>query len=233
MSDKKFRNENKYLISYMDYLTIHPVIAAYLNRDPHCTQEGGIYQITSLYFDSPDNMMVKDKDLGIDRRAKMRIRMYCNDPNTMFMEKKIKNNNFISKLRTNISVDEYKRIISGDYSFRGYNAELDALLIYCKNCNLKPAVVVEYDKEVFIHDASNLRITFDMNAHSWLNTLDILAENPIKMPIYENNNMIFEIKYNYYLPSFVRSLVTPLETKRIAFSKFERCLNTIKPLDYI
>ena len=233
MSDKKFRNENKYLISYMDYLTIHPIVANFLRRDPYCTQEGGIYEIRSLYFDSPDNVTVKDKDLGVDRRAKIRIRMYRGDPNTMFMEKKIKDNNYISKLRTNISIDEYKRIISGDYSFRGYNAELDALLIYCKNSNLKPAVIVEYDKEVFIHDASNLRITFDTNAHSWLNTIDLLAKNPIKMPIFENNSLILEIKYNYYLPSFVRSLVTPLETKRISFSKFEHCLNTIRPLDFI
>ena len=230
MAVDSFRHENKYVINYMQYKTLRTVVKGVLQPDKHADKDGN-YLIRSLYYDSPYNNTVLDKEFGVHKRAKIRIRTYGNENKLFFLEKKIKNDDSIAKQRAKLDLETYKNIINGKFNITGKNIHLDELQLYIKNQLLKPAVIVEYTKEVYVHPASTLRITFDKDIRSCMNCKDLLDPNPIKMRVLPDDYLIMEVKYNYYLPDFVRMLVSALNIEREGISKFELCLNTVRPLN--
>ena len=75
-SDKKvFRHELKYYINYNHYHYLKNRIMYGLRLDKNALINDN-YHIRSLYFDDIYNSAYKDKELGIYRRKKYRIRIY-------------------------------------------------------------------------------------------------------------------------------------------------------------
>lgn len=72
-----YRHEWKHEINYMDLLCIRQRLRAVMTPDPHAVD--GQYVIRSLYFDTPDDKALREKQDGISRREKFRIRYYNGD----------------------------------------------------------------------------------------------------------------------------------------------------------
>ena len=230
------RHELKYSISYAQYLELRSRALCFMRHDEHGND--GKYFIRSLYLDDIYMADFNQKNAGQSRRRKYRIRIYdCKDDVIKF-EIKDKFDSYISKKSSLITREQCDSIIKGDFGFVSdmilhdrATAESEknrALRMGCIDCAckiLRPQVVVDYDREVFVCDEGNVRMTFDMNLRAGQGTGSIFDSHLPTVPAYENGKMILEVKYDDYLPGFVRRILRSkkLSLWQSAESKYSLC----------
>ena len=207
-----------------------------MRHDEHGNE--GKYFIRSLYLDDIYMADFNQKNAGLSRRRKYRIRIYdCSDDVIKF-EIKDKFDSYISKKSSIITRDQCESILKGDFGFvsdmilhNRQTAESEknrALRMGCIDCAckiLRPQVIVDYDREVFICDEGNVRMTFDMNLRAGQGTGSIFDPHLPTVPAYENGKMILEVKYDDYLPQFIRRMLRSkkLSLWQSAESKYSLC----------
>ena len=217
--EKKYRFERKYFIGEMDAAILRQRASKVLSPDPH---SDGPYHISSLYFDDVHNTALVQKQHGDLVRNKLRIRYYNHDLDFLRLEHKHKNGDMISKQSVVMTREQYESIKSGDYSFALSRPEPLWHMFYVRRrtLGLAPSVTVDYDREVFIYVAGNVRITFDTN---------LRASRPfsnISLPAMPPQSIIMELKYDHFLPSIVAGLINaPLTQTTI--SKYTLCRDTL------
>ncbi len=151
----------------MHYQLLRKKLALVLKMDPHAGPNR-TYHIRSLYFDDFKNSAFFDKQAGISKRKKYRIRIYNYNDNCIKFERKTKINMLVGKEWAKISREEAEKIVTGDFSVL-VNSE-DKLLqeIYRESRFnlLRPVIIVDYLREAYVHPVGNVRITFDMFLHT-------------------------------------------------------------------
>ena len=230
------RHELKYSISYAQYLELRSRALCFMRHDEHGSD--GRYFIRSLYLDDIYNADYNQKNAGLSRRRKYRIRIYDCSGDMIKFEIKDKFDSYISKKSSVITREECDSIIRGDFYFvtdmilhdreRALSDSTRALRMGCIDCAcrlLRPQVVVDYDREVFICDEGNVRMTFDMNLRAGQGSGDIFDPHLPTVPAYESGKMILEIKYDDYLPGFIRRMLRSkkLSLWQSAESKYSMC----------
>ena len=68
------RQEKKYMLNYAEYKNYSNKFEALLHGDPHNDCDG--YIVRSLYFDTLDNKDFFLKEMGVEIRRKVRLRIY-------------------------------------------------------------------------------------------------------------------------------------------------------------
>ena len=116
MEEKHYRHELKYAIPYADYLVMSKRLKVIMKKDPHASEDG-LYRIRSIYFDNIDDKALREKIDGIARREKFRICYYNDDLSFITLEKKMKINDLCLKYDTQISEEECRKILNGDYEW--------------------------------------------------------------------------------------------------------------------
>lgn len=71
---------------------------------------------------------------------------------------------------------------------------------------LRPNVIVDYYREAYVYSVGNVRITFDIDLHTGLNSKDLFNKDTLTMGI-SDYPIILEIKYDNVLPEIVRGLL--------------------------
>jgi VTC domain. len=208
----------------------------FMRHDEHGSD--GQYFIRSLYLDDIYMADFHQKNEGRSRRRKYRIRIYDNSDSLIKFEIKDKFDSYISKKSSVITPQQCDSILRGDFQFVSdmmlhdrANAESEknrALRMGYIDCAcriLRPQVVVDYDREVFICDEGNVRMTFDMNLRAGQGTGNIFDPHLPTVPAYENGKMILEVKYDDYLPQFIRRMLRSkkLSLWQSAESKYSLC----------
>lgn len=218
----KFRHELKQEISYIDMLALRQRLKAVMKNDSHATN--GKYEIRSLYFDNLNDKALREKIDGVNIREKFRIRYYNGDTSLIKLEKKSKINGLCRKESVNLTVEQTKAIINGDYKWMAESEEvlIRELYLKMKQEGLRPKTIVDYIREPFVFEAGNVRITLDYDIRTGLNSTDFLNDSCITIPI-ANNPIILEIKWDEYLPDIIKDIIQ-LNAGRIgAFSKYAAC----------
>ena len=161
--DKTFRDENKYLISYPqeEYLRMH--LAQLCESDSH-TDERNRYNIRSLYFDDYEHSAYTDNARGVDNRTKYRIRMYNCDPSVIHLECKQKVNGKIHKDKASVTQEFCERLLRDrgeELEYPTENPLINRFLFLYHTKQLRPRVIIEYEREPYVHPYGDVRITFD------------------------------------------------------------------------
>lgn len=224
MNHKVFRHEFKYYINYFEYEVLHRRLGAILKHD-HFANENGDYHIRSLYFDDSKNTALFEKQSGILKRKKYRIRIYNLSDSVIKLEKKSRIGQFIHKESAKITLAEYHKMIEGDMGFlqSHSNGLLREFYIDCSLNLYKPTVIVDYHREAYIWATNNVRITFDKALKTGLNAIDIFDRELPTIDVMEEPKMILEIKYDHFLPDFLRSILQISSSQRYAISKYVIC----------
>lgn len=218
----KFRHELKQEISYIDMLALRQRLKAVMKNDSHATN--GKYEIRSLYFDNLNDKALREKIDGVNIREKFRIRYYNGDTSLIKLEKKSKINGLCRKESVNLTVEQTKAIINGDYKWMAESEEvlIRELYLKMKQEGLRPKTIVDYIREPFVFEPGNVRITLDYDIRTGLNSVDFLNDSCITIPV-ANNPIILEIKWDEYLPDIIKDIIQ-LNAGRIgAFSKYAAC----------
>jgi hypothetical protein len=195
-----------------------------LKADGHSVPHKGYY-IRSLYFDSYDDECLFEKQSGSLYRQKYRMRIYDLDSEIVKFEIKNKHNNQIFKETATISKDSAYKIIDGDYSeLLTYNNKiLNKIYKTFVTKHYKPKVIVDYDRDAFMFDYFNLRITVDKNLRSNNTDFDIFSKDFHTVPVILEGKQILEIKYNDCLPKHIQNILQLDSFERQAISKYTLC----------
>ena len=76
----KLRHELKYVISNHEYMILRNRLKHCIETDKNHVDDEG-YHIRSLYFDDINDSMYKEKEMGVLKRKKYRIRIYNKNDN--------------------------------------------------------------------------------------------------------------------------------------------------------
>ena len=121
----------------------------------------GKYLIRSLYFDTPTDKALFEKQNGVSRRQKFRIRYYNGDKSVIHLEIKCKVGGLGLKVSANLTEDQAKWIVDGDISWMMDSPDelVKELYTHMVTENLAPKVIVDYTREPFIYRPGNVRVT--------------------------------------------------------------------------
>lgn len=224
MDNRQPRHELKYFISVGDAPLLQSKLDRVMRRDIH---GDGLnrYQIRSLYFDDISNSAYFDKMSGVMHRDKYRIRMYGQNENAIFLERKRKLGDLIVKDSHRITKRLAQQLMDGNPNglqtlphplFHDMFAQMRLSL-------LRPSVIVDYDRQAFTYPVEQVRITFDRDVRSGGVMLDLFDPNILTVPALPTGAMVLEVKYNRYLPDFIPPLLSAIPAERSAISKYTLC----------
>ena len=221
------RHELKFFISPLQYQVLSRTLKATRNPDPN-GDENNQYHIRSLYFDTAYDSALYDKINGTANRDKYRIRIYNFSDQMIRLECKSKFRDLISKRSVRITRDLAEQLISADPT--GLESTASGLVSdtfrEMRTNLLHPVVIVDYLREAYLHPAEEVRITFDMQLRSGLNSVDMFNPYLPTVPPFDHDEIILEVKYNQVLPPYIASLLTYALRDgacRSAISKYVYC----------
>ena len=222
--NKPLRHEIKYYINYQEYIGLRKRLSMIMQPDKY-SDENGSYHIRSLYFDDVFDSALYEKNYGIFRRQKLRIRIYNKSSSIIKIERKRKYDKYICKESASLTQNEYKKILAGDIDFLAdSNNEVKTdFLIKTKTKLLKPKVIVDYVREAYTLKDLNVRVTFDKHLMSGINSVDIFENSIVTVNAFDLPVIIMEVKFNEFLPVNIRSLLQISSSENAAISKYVIC----------
>lgn len=223
----KFRHELKYLINYGDAELIKQRLKTVLKADSHA--ENGRYSIRSLYFDDYWNTAYFDKLNGVDNRKKYRIRLYDLNDDFIRLECKIKSGSYIAKQNAPLTISETEKIMQGDFGFLlEANSPLCKQFYYeCTSKFMRPKVYVDYEREPYIMEEGDVRITFDSNVRGAYPGFGITEKDIPFQYVLEPDKMVMEVKFTEFLPKLVKEILPARALELSAVSKYTLCCEKI------
>ena len=171
---KTFRHEIKYYINFFEYHNLRLRLNKVLRHDKYGDVDGN-YHIRSLYFDDIKSSALFEKQSGVLTRKKYRIRIYNLNDDVIKLERKNRVGQFINKESVSITREEYNKIINNDIDFL-YESKKPLLVQFyfeIKENLVKQDVIVDYTREAYVSDISNIRITLDKDLRTGLTNTDL------------------------------------------------------------
>jgi len=237
------RFEYKYFVPYTNLNRLRAMIQPFMELDKYAREEGGEYTVRSIYFDTPDLECYFDKLAGVKRRNKVRLRGYNGggEEGTVFFEIKTKVEDPLYKNRAPMTYSNAKKVLEGEIvdelvtptekiPLARENARLFLYQLYARR--MQPVLTTVYEREpfqfVFKDWENDLRITFDKNLRGvpYPSFEDLFNEE--KAVVVDKEQFIMEIKFNRYLPAWVKSTITSLGLTKGPASKYALCVEALR-----
>lgn len=218
------RHELKYHITPAELTVLRGVLVPVMQLDPNANERNE-YHIRSLYFDTINDDALEEKVAGVGNRKKYRIRIYNFSDRVIKLECKSKYGDLISKQSVSIPRELAEQLIAGDPD--GLQRMRHPLLhdVYreMRTRLLRPAVIVDYVREAYIHQAEEVRITFDKQLRTGLFSSDMFNPQLPTYPVFDDPVEILEVKYDEFLPSYLQAILSGVTAQRSAISKYTWC----------
>lgn len=213
-----WRTEEKYLLDYAQALRLREKLACVMTPDAF-GPDG--YRVRSLYFDSFHNIDYAEKDAGVWRRKKIRLRIYDEDQPDAKLELKEKHGDLQHKSSLLLSREQALALCDGERSFLLDIGSETALRLYSlMTLGLyRPAAVIEYNRRAFLLDTFSTRLTFDSRVRG--SELDLrLYEKDLPWFTVLDDQVLLEVKYNQVLPRFISQILDHENLHRVSVSKY-------------
>jgi uncharacterized protein YifE (UPF0438 family) len=220
--NREFASEIKFLISPEVAVQIHSWARAHLSPDPYAGGKGGDgYQITSLYFDTPQFDVFHRR--GSFGRSKYRIRRY-GQSQVAFLERKLKTRGLLTKRRAVVRLEELERLAETEAE-RGWAGYWFHRRVLARD--LSPVCQISYCRSarVAMTELGPIRLTLDENLRAipaaglWFS--DSEGELILK------DQIILELKFRYAMPAPFKYLVEEFALSPQAFSKYRQAATAL------
>lgn len=219
------RYEYKYLLTADQKKDLLAYMEPYMKSDKF-----GRNTICNLYFDTPDDLLIRRSIEGKVYKEKIRLRTYgrTKDDSEAFIELKKKYKKVVYKRRVRTEyADAVKYLCQGEDTIEHsqIRRELDyAMQLYQ---GIRPAVYLSYEREAFYgRDDHELRITFDQNI-LWRTTQLDLSAPVYGRPLLEKDQALMEIKVGHGMPLWLVHYLTEHKIYRTSYSKYGNAYRTI------
>lgn len=219
------RFEMKYLITKEQYRLLINTMNGHMLRD-----EFGKYTIGNIYFDTPDNRLVRKSIEKPIYKEKLRVRSYgvAKSYSTVFIEMKKKYEGIVYKRRIDVEEKKAMEYLCNRIPLENQTQitrEIDYFYRYYKN--IVPAMFISYEREAFYCPVdSNLRVTFDENI--LFRDFDLsLTKGMYGNPILSKNMVLLEVKTVLGLPLWLTEFLSKNKIYKTSFSKYSRAYELI------
>ncbi|MDZ7371752.1 MAG: polyphosphate polymerase domain-containing protein [candidate division KSB1 bacterium] len=229
----KGRNELKYYIAPETVFPLLDYCRPYIEHDEYALRmPDRRYTVRSLYYDSPRLDFYWEKIDGLKIRRKLRIRSYnqLTENSPAFLEIKRRYGTAVVKERAKYDYKEIVKIMSSPENiWLTYEQSTNGSLVLGKwldnliRWNLEPTVLIAYEREAYVgrfDDENNVRLTIDYNVRARVTESieELFAED--NFTYLTGNYLILELKYNNYMPKWMRGLVLELNLQQQSISKY-------------
>lgn len=163
------RKEIKFLLTEAQYQSLLPQLERYMNPDQFCV-DGKEYGIYNIYYDTPDDFLIRESLAKPYYKEKIRLRSYlslANPDNTVFLEIKKKIGGIVNKRRVTMKLQQAEA-----YMLHGIRPDLggkyiqeqvmDEIEVFRQRYPVVPKQYISYQRAAYFgKDDSNFRLTFD------------------------------------------------------------------------
>ena len=125
-----------------------------------------------------------------------------------------------------ISPDTYRYLVfgSGDPPAEDNTGKLCRRLIAAKETRLlRPRLIVQYEREPFLMNTGNVRVTFDRFISASTHIDRMFEKNSYALPIMSANMHLLEVKWDDFLPDIIREALKNDHLQNTSFSKYYLC----------
>lgn len=218
------------MLNYLEYKNYSNKFSELLTSDSHNGYDG--YIVRSLYFDTLDNKDFYLKEVGVEVRRKIRLRVYNPNDNFAMLEMKQKQGDNQLKRSLKVNKKDALELIDGRYECLLKYKDSFALECYSYmiTYGYRPVCVVQYNRNAFICKENKIRITFDSNIVATESNFNIFDDNLSMYPVFPKFNVVLEVKYNGFLLGYIQDFVRRIDKIQISASKY--CLARKVSLNY-
>lgn len=220
------RKEIKFLLNMEQYHHIMEVINEYMNPDKYCVG-GNEYGIYNVYYDTPDDFLIRESLSKPYYKEKIRLRSYyspANPDSPVFLEIKKKIGGIVTKRRVSMTLaesQEYlatrKKPYTEKYLTNQVFSELDAFLDHYP---ISPKQYISYQREAFFgKNDKDFRLTFDrkLTERRYDLSLDCASYGNF---IIEKDQRLMEVKISDSMPDWLVRRLSELQIYKTSFSKY-------------
>lgn len=221
------RREVKFLLSKEQFDALLPIVHEHMNPDAYCV-DGKEYGIFNIYYDTPDNFLIRQSIEKPYYKEKLRLRSYYSPAapdSSVFLEVKKKIGGIVTKRRVAMTLEEaeayiqtrvhphYERFID-----RQVMRELDVFLNFYDI--IMPRQYISYQRAAFFgKDDKEFRLTFDRQITARRYDLT-LAKGSYGSQLILPDQRLMEIKIPASLPLWMSTALSELGIRKASFSKY-------------
>lgn len=216
------RFEYKYQINQQKFHGLKDALSLLMDEDSHNGERG--YHIRSVYFDDYKNSFYQGSLAGFNRRKKHRIRFYeCSDEMIRY-EKKVKIGHQSKKESFQLTKKEMEGLIKGQWQNLDEPTKAKAQIKFEGiTKGLRPKILIAYDRWAYTLPYNQVRITFDLNVRYTTNVQDVFNKGIPLTPIDSDYYYILEVKFNHFLPNFIKEALKNYLDHPMSISKYVLC----------
>lgn len=222
---RKYRHEYKFLIDEKDKAQLYYRLKNLIPLDANAGEKGSYY-IRSVYFDDYRDNCFRENEDGINERAKYRIRIYNASDARISLERKSKKNGMTCKESAKLTRQQCESLLRGEILPLGikeaetYPEVLKQFLVLMMTKGMRAKTILEYERIPFVYPAGNVRITFDRNITSSMQTDRFFEKDMLRYPVLAKGQQLIEVKFDEYLPTFIRDNLEIGRLQQTSFSKY-------------
>lgn len=231
---RKMSDIRRYEIKYNIPNDLIPIVREYVHDytmlDPHILKmKKDHYTVRSIYFDTPAFDFYYEKLDGLKVRKKIRVRAYNQENGYAFLEIKRKYVNCVFKERTKLLLLHIKQLLNepGDYSLDSFQDNHKERLVTGKflynllKRGLVATLLVVYEREAYVgltNDHSRLTIDTNVRTGFYPDIKDLF--NYSNFTFVTSRSSILELKFNQFMPQWMRNLTRELNLRHEPISKY-------------
>ena len=182
----------------------------------------GLTSIASLYYDTPDDRIIRASLEKPAFKEKLRLRSYglATAESPVFLELKRKASGIVYKRRVQTVLPEVGRFFAGEselFENRQINRELNWFRDFYGD--LRPACLIIYDRVAYFEPGGDLRLTIDFNPRYRTEALN-LTSSMDGIPLRPEGDTVLEIKVQEAMPLWLAEILDEGQIYKSSFSKY-------------
>lgn len=221
------RKEIKFMLSAEQYEALLEDIHKYMVPDKFCVG-GKEYGIYNLYYDTPDDYLIRTSLEHPYYKEKIRLRSYyesAQPDDKVFLEIKKKIGGVVTKRRVTMTLEEsdayllhrQKPVDLSKYLQKQIFSELD---VFMDTYPIQPKQYISYQRSAFFgKDDSDFRLTFDREITERRYDLSLAMPN-YGGKLTAHNQRLMEVKIADAMPLWLSERLSQLGIFKISFSKY-------------
>lgn len=211
------RYELKYILDKSGYETVKAAVCEHMKLDKY-----GKSTIYNIYFDTPDNLLVRRSIEKPVYKEKLRLRSYgiATKDSVVYIELKKKYESVVYKRRISATYEAAMDYLLNDKKIE--DSQIVREIDYFKSLynELRPAEVISYDRYAYYTEENrDFRVTFDMNilARDYDLSLTSAVEGE---RVLEDEYVLMEIKTAGGIPLWMCQVLSDNCIYKTSFSKY-------------
>lgn len=219
------RYEMKYLMTTAQYEAVLHDLLQYMDVDAY-SQKTGFYPICNIYYDTPDNLLIRQSIAKPFYKEKMRLRSYGNladKSNQSFLEIKKKYDKLVSKRRIVLSLGEAETYMAtGEHPTQSrVNGQILREMDYFRQIYpMLPKLYLSYNRKALAgKEDPEFRVTFDRDITVRREDLRLDSDNAGRQ-LLPDGVWLMEIKVLDAMPLWCARILSKYDVMPTSFSKY-------------